>query len=64
MLGTYLSLFVKFILSAELHNNLWGSDISLFLKYINIVSFLFYNFIEFVVLLYTFLVVPFAQYKA
>ena len=33
------------------------------LKFINIVSILFYNFIEFIVLLYIFLIIYFAWYK-
>ena len=55
------ALLFKFILSVTLSNSLWGSDVSLFL--INIVSILFYNFIEFIILLYTFLVITFARYK-
>ena len=39
------------------------SDVLLFLEFINIVSILFYNFIEFIILLYTFLVISFARYK-
>ena len=35
----------------------------LFLKFINAVSILFYNFIEFIILLYTFLVISFPWYK-
>ena len=41
----------------------WGSDVSLFLEFINIVSILFYNFIEFIIWLYTFLVISFALHK-
>ena len=42
----------------------WGSGVLLFLKFINIVSVhLFYNFIELVILFYTFLVIHFARYK-
>ena len=44
-------------------NSLWGSDVLLSLEFINIISILFYNFIEFIILLYTFLVISFAQYK-
>ena len=35
----------------------------LFPEFINIVSILFYNFMEFIILLYTFLVISFARYK-
>ena len=38
-------------------------DVLLFLDFINIVSILFFNFIEFIMLLYTFLVISFARYK-
>ena len=48
----YLSLLFKFILSLRLSNNLWESDVLLFSKFIKIVSVLFYNFIEFIILLY------------
>ena len=34
----------------------------IFLELINIVSVLFYNFIEFIILLYTFLVISFALF--
>ena len=61
--ATYLSLLSKFILNVRLSNNLWRSDVSLFLKFINIVSILFYNFFEFIILLYTFLVITFSRYK-
>ena len=60
---TGLSLLIKFILSARLSNSLRGSDILLFSEFINIVSIPFYNFIEFMILLYTFLVNSFALYK-
>ena len=53
---TYLSLLFKFILSERLSNNLWGSDVLLFSEFVNIVSILFYIFIEFIIFLYTFLV--------
>ena len=56
-------LFFKFILSKSLSNSLWGSDFLLFSEFINIVSILFYNFIEFIILLYTFLVISFVQYR-
>ena len=60
---TDLSFFFRTILSARLSNSLRGSDVPLFLEFINIVSILFYTFIEFIILLYTFLVISFAQYK-
>ena len=59
----YLSLLFQFILSVRLSNNLWGSDVLLFLEFINIVPILFYNFIEFIILLYTFLVIFLARFK-
>ena len=43
--------------------SLWGSDVLLFPELINIVSILFYNIIEFIILLYTFPVIFFARYK-
>ena len=52
----------KSILSEMLSNMLLGSDVLLFSEFINIVSILFYNFIE-LILLYTFLVIYFARYK-
>ena len=61
--ATYLSLLFKFILSVRLSNNLCGSDVLLFLEFINIVPILFYNFIEIIILLYTFLVIFFSRYK-
>ena len=59
----YLSFIFKAILSERLNNSLWGSDVLRFLEFINIVSILFYNFIEFIMLLYTFLVIYFAWYR-
>ena len=58
--ATNLSHLFKFVLLVTLSNNLWRSDVSLFLEFINILSILFYNFIEFMILLYTFLVISFA----
>ena len=55
--ATYLSLLFKFILSERSSNSLCGSDVLLFEEFINIVSILFYNFIELIVLFYTFLVI-------
>ena len=46
--ATNLSLLFKFILSEKLSNSLWGSDVLLFPEFINIVSTLYYNFIEFI----------------
>ena len=51
------------ILSERLSNSLWKSDVFLFQKFINIVSILFYIFIEFIILLYTFLVISFLWQK-
>ena len=58
----YLSFIFKSIFCERLSNSLLGSDV-LFLECINIISILFYNFTEFIILLYTFLVTSFAQYK-
>ena len=55
--------FFKFIWSERLSNSLWGSDVLIFSEFINIVSVLFYNFIEFFILLHTFLVTSFFRYK-
>ena len=60
---TYLSLVFKLILSERLSNSLQGSDVLLFPEFINIVSILFYNFIKFIISIYTFLVISFARYK-
>ena len=38
-------------------------NVLLFSEFKNIVSILFYNFIEFSILFYTFLVISFSQYK-
>ena len=61
--ATYLSFIFKFIISKKLSNSLWGSDLLLFSEFINIVSTLFYNFIEFMILFYTFLVISSFRYK-
>ena len=58
--ATYLSVLFKSILSEKLSNSLREL---LLLEFINIVSILFYNFIEFIILLYTFLVIYFTRYK-
>ena len=61
--GIYLSLLFKFILLERLSNSLWGSDVLPFSEFINIVSILFYNFIEFIILLYTVLGFSFTRDK-
>ena len=61
--STYLSFLFRFILSVRLVDSLWRSDVPLFLEFIIIVSILFYNFIEFIIFLYTFLVTSFSLYK-
>ena len=61
--ATYLWVSYKFILSVKLSNGIWGSDVPLLLEFINIVFILFCNFIEFIMLLYTFLVNSFSRYK-
>ena len=61
--ATYLSLLFKFTLCKRLSNSLWGSDALIFLEFVNIVSILFYNFTEFILLLHTFLVISFGRYK-
>ena len=61
--ATYLSLFIKIILSVKLSNSLSGSDVLLFLELIIQYSFLYNAFIEFIISLYTFLVISFARYK-
>ena len=61
--GTYLSLLFKFILSERLSDSLRGSNVLLFSKFINIVSISFYKFIEFIIMLYTFLAISFVRYN-
>ena len=61
--ATYLSFIFKFILSEILSNILLRLDVLLFSEFMNIVSILFYDFIEFIILLYTFLLIYFARYK-
>ena len=61
--ATYISLLPKCILYKGLSNSIWGSDALLFSKFITIVSILYYTFIEFIILLYSFLVISFAQHK-
>ena len=53
----------KFVLSGRFSNSLWGSDSLLFPKFVNIVSMLFYNYLEFIILLDTSLVISFGRYK-
>ena len=53
----------KSTLSEKLNNSQWWSDVLLFLEFVNIVSILFYNFIEFIILLHTFLVFFFLDPK-
>ena len=60
---TCVLLLFNFILSLRLISSLGGTDVSLFLEFINIVSIFFYKFIEFIALLYTFLVISFARYR-
>ena len=59
----YLLLLFKSLLFERLSNSLWESDVLLFPEIINIVSIQFYNFIEFIILFYTFLVIYIAEYK-
>ena len=61
--ATYLSILYKLILHERFSNSLWGADVLLFSGFINIVSILFYNFFDFVIVLYTFLVNSFALYE-
>ena len=52
--ATYLSL---------VFNSLWGSYFLLFSEFKKILSIEYYKIIEFIILLYTFLVISVAQYK-
>ena len=61
--GTYLSLFFEFALSVRLSDNLRGSVVLIFSELINIASILHYIYVEFIVLLYIFLVISFSQNK-
>ena len=54
---------VKLILSERLSNSLWGSDILLFSEFINIVSILSHNSIEFIISLHHFFVISFVRNK-
>ena len=61
---TYFSLLFKFVLLERLSNNLRQPDVLLFPEFINILlSILYYNYIQLIILLYTFLSISFAQYK-
>ena len=57
---TYLSLPFKFIWSKKLSNRLWVSDVLRSSKFLYIVCVLIYNFIEFIILFYTFIVISLA----
>ena len=59
----HLSLYFLFTLSVRLSNNLRGSVLLIFSELINIVSILYYIYIEFIMLLYNFLVISFSQNK-
>ena len=59
----YLSFLFKFILFERSSNSLRGLGLPPYLEFINIISILFYNFIEFIILLHTLLVISFARYK-
>ena len=61
--ATCFLLVFNFILSEKLSNSLGGSDVLLFLEFINIVCILFYNWMEFIVLFRTFLVTSFSWCK-
>ena len=61
--ATYLSPLYRFTLSITLSKTLRGSDVPLFLGFTNIVSIIFYSFVEFIIMWYTFLVISFIQYK-
>ena len=60
---TNLLLLFKSMLSERLSRIQWESDVLVFWEFMNIVSILFYNFTEFIILLYTFLVISFASCK-
>ena len=60
--ATYLLLLFQFLISERLINSRWGSHISFFLEFIDIVTILYYIFIGSIILLYT-LVASFARYE-
>ena len=61
--ATYVSFLFKFILSLWLSNSLSGLTVPLFLEFRYIVSVVLYNFIEFIILLYTFLLTSVSLYN-
>ena len=61
--ATYLSLLFKFILCEGLSSSLQGSDVLLFSEFLIMASILYYTFMEFIILLHTFLVIFFARCK-
>ena len=61
--ATYFSLRFKFILSERLSDSLLESDVLLFAEFMYIVSMMYYFFIQFIMFLYNFLVISFAQCK-
>ena len=61
--ATYLSLLFKFILSERLSISVGGSDILLFSEFIKYSMTLFYNFAQFIILLYTFSGISFVRCK-
>ena len=61
--ATYLSLLFKIILSVKFSNSAWGSDVLPFSEFRDRASILCFKFTDFIILLYTFLVISFAKYK-
>ena len=61
--ATYLPLPFEFVFSERMSNSLWVSGVLLFSEFINVVCILFYNFTEFIILLYIFIVIYFSWYK-
>ena len=61
--ATYLSLLFKLILSERLSISVCRLQVLRFSEFIDLVSSLFYNCIEFIILLYTFLVISFPRYR-
>ena len=59
--ATYLSPLFKFILSVRLSNE--DQMFFVFIIHRYSIHFFYYSFIEFIILVYTFLVISFAQYK-
>ena len=60
--ATYLPLLFKFILSERLSNSLWWLDDLLYSEFINIVSILIYNFIEFIMFFFFISFGPLKEY--